>query len=181
VRTTVAIAAVAIAASGFQTAGAYAMVTTELGLPATFLGVALSAQGAGSIVGGLFAGRLITRRGPVAAAAIGAAAFAISGLIRCLPWWPATVGASVIAGVGLPWTLIAAVTVVQTHTPTELLGRVSATANTAMFGPIALAIPLGSAAVTLGARVPLLLGAALCLGTAAGSLRRWPARPGSSG
>jgi hypothetical protein len=61
---------------------------------------------------------------------------------------------------------------VQTHTAPELLGRVAATANTLMFGPIALATPLGAAAVHLGARPVLLAGAAFCLAAAAAVARR---------
>ncbi|MET8263569.1 MFS transporter [Micromonospora arida] len=162
-RLAVALAAVSIAMSGFTTAGTYAIVVTELRLPTTFLGVLASAQGAGSILGGLIVGRLIAARGPVAVGVAGTALFAIGCLARCLPWWPATVVGAVVAGVGLPWALVAAVTAVQTHTPSALLGRVSATANTAMFGPLVVAIPLGSAAVHLGARPPLMAAAAICL------------------
>ncbi|MFC0531834.1 hypothetical protein [Phytohabitans kaempferiae] len=67
----------------------------------------------------------------------------------------------------LPWTLVAAVTAVQARTPHALLGRVAATASTAMFGPIVLAIPLGSALVGLGSRPSLLAAALACLATAA--------------
>ncbi|RAO05423.1 MFS transporter [Micromonospora noduli] len=162
-RLPVVLAAVSIAMSGFTTAGIYAIVVTELRLPTTFLGVLASAQGAGSILGGLIVGRLITARGPVAVGIVGTALFAIGCLARCLPWWPATVVGAVVAGVGLPWTLVAAVTAVQTHTPSALLGRVSATANTAMFGPLVVANPLGSAAVHLGARPPLMAATAICL------------------
>lgn len=162
-RLPVVLAAVSIAMSGFTTAGIYAIVVTELRLPTTFLGVLASAQGAGSILGGLIVGRLIAARGPGAVGVAGTALFAIGCLARCLPWWPATVVGAVVAGVGLPWTLVAAVTAVQTHTPSALLGRVSATANTAMFGPLVVAIPLGSAAVHLGARPPLMAAAAICL------------------
>ncbi|MGW0502435.1 MFS transporter [Micromonospora sp. NPDC003241] len=166
-RLPVVLAGVAIAASGFTTAAGYAVVTDDLGLPATFLGVLLSTQGLGSIVGGLVAGRLIARFGPTTVAVGGVALFAASCLGRCLPWWPAVVVASVVAGVGLPWALVAAVTAVQTHSPDELLGRASATANTIMFGPIAAAIPLGSAAVLRGGRPPLVLAATVCLVAAA--------------
>jgi hypothetical protein len=81
------------------------------------------------------------------------------------------IAGSVVVGLGLPWTLIAAVTAVQTKTPDHLLGRVAATSNMLMFGPIALAIPLGSAVVALGARPPLLAVALLALLTAAAVLR----------
>ncbi|MEU8181587.1 MFS transporter [Micromonospora sp. NPDC049044] len=171
-RLPVVLAAVSIAMSGFTTAGIYAVVVTELRLPTTFLGVLASAQGAGSILGGLLVGRLIAARGAVAVGVAGTALFALGCLARCLPWWPATVLGAVVAGVGLPWTLVAAVTAVQTHTPSALLGRVCATANTAMFGPLVVAIPLGSAAVHLGARPPLLAAVVICLTAAATALYR---------
>ena len=173
IRVPVCLAAVSIAMSGFTTAGFYAVVTTELHLPATFLGVLVSAQGAGSVAAGLAVGRLVARWGAVAVAAAGAVLFAAGCLGRCLPWWPGVAAASVVAGVGLPWTLVAAVTALQTHTPTDLLGRVSGTANTAMFGPIALAIPLGAGAVHLGSRTPLVVAAGICLAAAA-VVRCWP-------
>ncbi|WBB76041.1 MFS transporter [Micromonospora sp. WMMD1128] len=166
VRVPVALAAVSIAMSGFTTAALYAVVTEELALPSTFLGVLASAQGAGSVLAGLVVGRLVRHRGASAVGVAGAALFAAGCLGRCLPWWPATVAASVVIGVGLPWTLVAAVTAVQTHTPPKLLGRVSGTANTAMFGPITLAIPLGSVAVHAGGRPPFVAAAAVCLAAA---------------
>ncbi|WP_406083284.1 MFS transporter [Micromonospora zamorensis] len=162
-RVPVTLAAVSIAMSGFTTAAIYAVVITELRLPTTFLGVLASAQGAGSIIGGLIVGRLLARRGPVAVGVAGTVLFALGLLARCLPWWPVTIAGALVAGVGLPWTLVAAVTAVQTHTPLALLGRVSATANTAMFGPLVVAIPLGAAAVHLGARPPLVAAVVICL------------------
>ncbi|GAA2466095.1 MFS transporter [Winogradskya humida] len=170
-RTTVGVAAVAIGMSAFATAPQYAVVVDDLVLPSTFLGVLLSAQGAGSIVAGLVAGRMIAWRGVVFTAAAGAVLFTASLLVKCLPWWPALVVGAVVGGIGLPWTLIAAVTAVQTHTPDHLLGRVSATANTVMFGPIAVLNPLGSAAVHLGARPALALAATCCLAAAASAAR----------
>jgi MFS family permease len=171
-RVTIALAAVAIGLSGFATAAQYEVVTVGLGLSSTFLGVLLSAQGGGSILGGLLVGRVIARRGATVVGVAGTVLFAVGLLARCLPWWPALAAGAVLGGIGLPWTLIAAVTAVQTHTPPALLGRVAATANTVMFGPIALAIPLGAAAVHLGARTTLLSSAILCLATAAVAARR---------
>ncbi|CCH19523.1 MFS transporter [Micromonospora lupini] len=173
-RVPLVLAAVSIAMSGFTTAAVYTIVVIDLRMPSTFLGVLAGAQGAGSILGGLIVGRLLTRRGPAAVGVAGTVLFAVGCLARCLPWWPATVAGAAVAGTGLPWTLVAAVTAVQTHTPPALLGRVAATANTVMFGPLVLAIPLGAAAVHLGGRPPLVAAAALCL-TAAACLR--PPRP----
>lgn len=162
IRRPVLVAAVAIAMSGFTTAAVYGRVTDGLGLPATFIGVLAAAQGAGSIAGGIPAGRLIAWRGPLTAAAMGAAIFGAGCLLWCLPWWPAMIAGSAAVGVGLPWTLIAGVTAVQTHTPDHLLGRVSATSTTLMFGPIAATNPLGAAAVHAGPRWVFATAATVC-------------------
>jgi MFS family permease len=167
IRVPVAVAGVSIAMSGFGTSAVYATVTDRLGLPATAMGILASAQGAGSIAGGLGVGRLLAGVGPVRVAACGAALFAAGRVLQCLPGWPPVVAGTVLIGIGLPWTLIAGVTAVQTNTPDALLGRVSATSGTAMFGPNALAIPLGAAAVHLGDRPPLLATAAACVTAAA--------------
>ncbi|MEU7808509.1 MULTISPECIES: MFS transporter [unclassified Micromonospora] len=171
VRVPVALAAVSIAMSGFTTAALYDVVVTDLALPSTFLGVLASAQGGGSLLAGLVVGRLVRRRGEIAVGVAGAVLFAAGCLGRCLPWWPGTLAASVVIGVGLPWTLVAAVTAVQRHTPRAMLGRVAGTANTAMFGPITLAIPLGSAAVAVGGRPPLVAAAVVCLAAALAAAR----------
>ncbi|MEV4198893.1 MFS transporter [Micromonospora globbae] len=175
-RVTVGLAAVSIGMSGFATAAVFAVVTGDLGLPSTFLGVLVTAQGAGSIAGGLVVGRLLSRYGAARVAVAGTLLFAAACLGRCLPWPPALVGAALVGGVGLPWTLVAAITAVQTHTPPAMLGRVSATANTAMFGPVVLATPLGSAAVVLGGRPSLVVAAGVCLAAAAVAAGRRPAR-----
>ncbi|EWM63161.1 LigA protein, partial [Micromonospora sp. M42] len=123
VRVPVALAAASIAMSGFTTAALYDVVVTGLGLPSTFLGVLAGAQGGGSLLAGLVVGRLVRRHGEITVGVAGAVLFAAGCLGRCLPWWPGTVAASVVIGVGLPWTLVAAVTAVQTYTPREMLGR----------------------------------------------------------
>jgi MFS family permease len=166
IRVPVLVAGVSIAMSGFATSALYATVTDRLGLAATTMGVLASAQGAGSIVGGIGVGRLLARCGAVPVAACGAMLFATGGLVQTVAGWPLLIAASVLIGVGLPWTLIAGVTAVQTHTPDALLGRVSATSITVMFGPNALAIPLGAAAVQLGSRPPMLAAAVVCAGAA---------------
>ena len=170
-RVTVTLAAVSIAMSAFTTAPLYAVVIDDMALPSTFLGVLLSAQGAGSILAGLAVGRAVAARGEIAVGIAGTVLFAAGTLGRCLPWWPAMVAGALLSGIGLPATLVAAVTAIQSRTPHDLLGRVSATANTAMFGPVTVANPLGSAAVHAGGRPALLAAAAVCLASAAVTLR----------
>jgi hypothetical protein len=118
VRVPVLVAALAIAMSGLTNAAALAHLVHDLHLPAARLGLLSSAQGAGSIVGGLLVGRLLARRGPVRVAVLGAVLFGIGRLGWCLPWFPPAVVGSLLVGLGLPWTLIAGITAIQTKPPT---------------------------------------------------------------
>lgn len=177
VRNPVLLAAVAIGGSGLKDAAVLAHLVHDLHLPATHLGFLGTAQGAGSIVGGLVVGRVLARRSAIAVAAVGAVVFAAGCVSQALPWFPAMVAGSVVIGVGLPWTLIAAVTAVQTLTPGHLLGRVAATSNTVMFGPVALGIPLGAAAIHIGAVVPLVVAAAASVTAAVVAVRAARAAP----
>jgi MFS family permease len=182
VRLPVLVAAAVITLSGLTNAAVLARIVHDLHLPAAYLGFLATAQGAGSIVGGLLVGRLLARASAAVVAATGAAIFAAGCAVWCLPWWPAMITGSVLVGVGLPWTLIAAVTAIQTRTPEHLLGRVAATSTMLMFGPIALSIPLGSALIAFGARPPLILVSVLALLTGALALRpahRSPAEAGA--
>ncbi|SNY32609.1 MFS transporter [Paractinoplanes atraurantiacus] len=175
VRTPVVVAGVAIGMSGLCNAAVLSHLVHDLGLPSTHLGFLATAQGAGSIVGGLIVGRLLARSSPVAVAALGSVVFAAGCLSSSLPWWAAMITGSVLIGLGLPWALIAGITAVQTRTPDHLLGRVAATATTVMFGPVALGIPLGSALIHLGTVLPLWIAAAVTVTTAALARRRHPA------
>ena len=162
-RVTVLIGSIAIAMSGFTTAALYAVVTDDLHRPATFLGVLASAQGALAILGGLLVGRMLDRYGELAVGALGSVLFAAGCAVRCVPWWPVTLVSSVVIGLGLPWTLVAATTAVQLRTPEGLVGRVAATANSLLFAPVAFAIPVGAVFVLVDHRLPLVIAATLCL------------------
>ncbi|BCJ45393.1 hypothetical protein GCM10010168_86620 [Actinoplanes ianthinogenes] len=172
VRTPVLVAAVAIAVSGLTNAAVLLHLVGDLHRPATHLGILSSVQGAGSILGGLLVGRLLAHLAPARVAALGAVLFAAACVTWSLPWWPAMLAGSALTGLGLPWTLIAGITAIQTGTPDHLLGRVAATGNMVMFGPITLAIPLGAALSQVGAHPPLILGAAVILTAALLAVRR---------
>lgn len=157
----VVLAATALAVSGFGDASGYAVVVDYMHLPTAYIGVMSAAQGAGSIIGGLFTGRLKNL------GATGAAVFAAGVLLKSVPWLPVNLAASVVIGVGLPWTVVAAYTAIQRGTPQDLLGRVSATATTIIFGPVALAIPLGSGALSAFGFLPARVLSVLVIGYAA--------------
>jgi MFS family permease len=160
-RGTVLIGSMAVGMSGLVTASGYAVVDEGLHRPAAFLGVLTASQGAGSVLGGLLTARLLARRGERWVARAGACLFAAGLVVRCLPWTPVVLAGSVLGGIGLPATVIAAMTAVQRLTPPALLGRVAATATTLVFASPAFGIPLGAALVlVLDYRVVMLAAAA---------------------
>ncbi|MEU8079549.1 MFS transporter [Catellatospora citrea] len=146
-RALVATGSAAVAMSGLSNAAAYLVILDDLGRAPEFAGVLAAAQGAGSVAGGLLCGRLLDRRGEPAAAWWGAALSALGLALQCVPSTPVVALGRVLLGVGLPWTVVAAMTAVQRHTPAELIGRVAATAGTAVFAPTALTIAVGAGAV----------------------------------
>jgi MFS family permease len=172
IRTPVLIASVAMFASGVGTAALYSVVDQALDRPPAFLGVLASVQGAGAIAGGLVVGRMLDRFGETAVAFIGMATFAIGPMAQALGTLPTALAGSALVGIGLPWTVVAALTAVQRHTPAGMIGCVAGSGTTLVFTPPALGIPLGALAVTLvDYRMPLALTAASCAGVAAATLR----------
>jgi MFS family permease len=187
-RSTVLVASVSVAMSGFMTAVQLDVVTGMLGRPAEFLGVLASLQGSGAILGGLLAGRVMDRLGEARFGVLGAVLFTVGLVGRSLPWLPGVIAGAVVAGVGLPWTVVAAMTAIQRATPAELLGRVSAGGTTLIFAPLTAAIPAGSGLLAVADyRLVVLL--AVCLlgyamssalravGPAGGAARPCPAQP----
>jgi MFS family permease len=172
-RMPVLVASVAMIVSAFGNAAVYSVVESALHRPPPFVGVLSSVQGAGAIVGGLAAGRLLQRLGETGFAALGAIVFALGPLAQAVGWLPVVIAGSAFVGIGLPWAVVAALTAVQLRTPSTMLGRVAGSATTLVFAPPALGIPLGAVLVSVvDYRIQLvvggsatLLGAAVVLGT----------------
>jgi Major Facilitator Superfamily. len=162
----VIVASLAMLGSGIATAGLYGVVAEALQRPPAFLGVLSSIQGGAAIVGGLMVGWLMARFGGEAPVALlGAVAFALGCLAQATGWLPAALLGSALIGFGLPWTVVAALTAVQRHTPAAMLGAVTGSATMLVFAPPALGLPLGAAVVSaVDPRVPLVLATVLALG-----------------
>ncbi|QIS18795.1 MFS transporter [Nocardia terpenica] len=166
-RAIVVSAGIAIMLSSLSSTATYAMLDTGLHRPPTFAGVLMPVQGMGSILSGLAAGALLRRTSEHRFAAAGLPLFGLGVLTRATPWLPAVLGGTLLIGLGLPCPLIAAITTLQHNTPTPLLGRVAATANTIMFAPNGLALLGGSALVaTLDYRTQTITAGLLALTTA---------------
>jgi MFS family permease len=127
----------------------FAYVDRGLGREPAFLGVLVSAQGVGGLLGGLGSAAVVRRVGELAAVALGAALFAAGSLSLTYPTLWLAVPASALIGLGLPITMVGAITLLQRRTPAHLLGRASAALDALVSGPQALAIGLGAVLVGL--------------------------------
>lgn len=146
----------AISVIGFLETAIFAVVTSGLHRPASFVGVVVSIQGVGAVAGGVTAALVMRRIGELRLTALGIAAMALgsAGLIwpNYLSGFPSlalvVVGVAVF-GFGLPWLLVGAITLVQLRTPLGLQGRVDA-AFGVLFGGVQTA-SIGVGALLVGA------------------------------
>lgn len=140
--------AVAVLVTGFTESLVFAYVDRGLGRQPAFVGVLVTVQGIGGIIGGLLSAFLVRRLGEIAALAWGAGLFAPAALALVYPSvWLGFV-AMVLTGCALPLSFVGLHTLVQRRTPGPLLGRVAAATEALVSGPQALSI--GGGAVLVG-------------------------------
>lgn len=142
--------------AGLNGATVYA-VAEGLGHSPAYVGLLYVTQGVGSVLIGLVSGPLLRRLGERRFAAYGIVLTAVAVALRAVRSDAVALVCGAAIGFGLPCVLIAAYTAVQRETPTPLLGRTSATANTLMYAPNALGLALGAGLVELVDYRPLLL------------------------
>ncbi|MER7333799.1 MULTISPECIES: MFS transporter [unclassified Micromonospora] len=142
-------AVVATVALGLGETLWFAYVDKGLGRETAFLGVLVSLQGIGGLLGGAVAATLVRRLGELTTVALGAAAFAAGSLLLVRPALGLAVGASLLIGAGLPVTMVGTTTLVQRRTPAHLVGRVSAALDALVSGPQSVAIGAGAVLVGL--------------------------------
>lgn len=139
----------ALLAIGFDETLIFAVNSESLHRPPSFIGVLMSFQGVGAVVGGLTASRLLKRVGDVRLAGIGIFVFGAADGFLLVPHVGAIAGAAAGAGVGLVWAVVAIATAYQRRSPSHLQGRVSAAANMLFSVPQTISIALGAALITL--------------------------------
>lgn len=127
----------------------FAYVDQGLGREPAFLGVLVSLQGIGGLLGGLGSAALVRRLGELGGMALGVSAVAVGFLAPIWPVLGLAVAAALLIGLGLPVALVGTMTLLQRHTPPDLLGRASAALDALASGPQSLAIGLGALLVGL--------------------------------
>ncbi|MEU2663220.1 MFS transporter [Micromonospora sp. NPDC007220] len=131
-------------AMGFSESLIFAYVDQGLRRDAAFVGVLVTVQGIGGLVGGLLSPAVVRRAGEVGTLAAGVAFFGPASLALVYPnLWLGFV-AVLLAGVSLPLTMVGLHTLIQRRTPQALLGRVAAASEAVVSGPQALSIGAGA-------------------------------------
>lgn len=134
---------------GFSESVIFAVAEDGLHRPPAFVGVIVSVQGVGAVLGGLAAARVVRRIGEVRAIVCGLLAFAAGLALLVLPSLPAVLGGAAVVGTGLPLLLVGFVTLLQRRTPLEIMGRVSSASGVFVGTPQTVSIGVGAAAVSL--------------------------------
>jgi len=119
-----------------------------LGRDASFAGVLMAVQGIGAIGGALTATRVMARRGEGRLAGAGMTILAIGAIATADQWLPIVLAGTVLYGIGLPWIVIGAFTLLQRATPPHLQGRTFAAAELALAGPQTVSIALGAVLIS---------------------------------
>ncbi|MGW5669873.1 MFS transporter [Micromonospora sp. NPDC003776] len=159
---------------GFTESLIFAYVDQGLRRDAAFVGVLVTVQGIGGLVGGLLSATVVRRAGEVGALAAGVTFFGPAALALAYPRLWLGVVALLLAGVSLPLTMVGLNTLVQRRTPPGLLGRVSAASEALVSGPQALSI--GTGALLVGVVDYRLLFALVGVTTTAAGLYLWHGR-----
>jgi MFS family permease len=134
---------------GFSESAIYA-VADAFGKPPTFVGPISCVQGAGAVVGGLLASRLVRRLlepGTLVAGLL-LLAIGLGGVAVAPEVWQLFVVVAVL-GAGIPIVVVAFNTLLQRRTPGPLMGRVSTFTEVLTTTPQALSIAVGALLVTV--------------------------------
>jgi predicted MFS family arabinose efflux permease len=153
---------------GFTETAAFAVVAEGLHRPPSFLGVLLSLQGVGAIVGGVTAARMIKSLGDIRTVGCGLLLVAAAVAALVTHSTALALAAMALAGMGVSFAIVGYITALQARTPPDLLGRVFAAGETLLSVPQAVSIATG--AILLGFIDYKFLLAAVALTSAAAGL-----------
>jgi MFS family permease len=171
-RQVTAAAVCAVLGFGFSETTIFAVADRGLHQPAAFVGVLISLQGAGAVLGGLTAAALVRRIGERWLIAAGLLVMGVASLLEIPPSLAAVLPGLVLFGLSLPWVIVGLTTLVQRSTPPELQGRVYAAADALITTPQTISIAVGAMLVGIAGYQVLLGAMAACNALAGAYLAR---------
>jgi MFS family permease len=158
---------------GFGETIIFAVNSQSLHRPPSFIGVFMSFQGVGSVLGGVTAAPVLKRLGDIRLAGIGVLIFGVGDAFLLVPHVAVIAGAAAVAGVGVVWAIVAIATAYQRRSPSHLQGRVSAAANMLFSVPQTISIAVGAVLITvIDYRIEIVLMTAVILAAATYLLTR---------
>jgi MFS family permease len=145
---TLAAVGIALLVVGFLESAVFSMLDA-FDKPATFIGVIVSVQGVGAIIGGLASSRIVRAAGEPRAIAIGLLSVSGGLVVAAASSWLVIVFAGVVLlGFGLPVFIVAFTTLLQIRTPQALMGRVSTATDVVLGTPQSLSLAAGAVLVS---------------------------------
>jgi MFS family permease len=169
--------AVSLSVIGLFDSILFAVVEHGLHREPAFFGVLMSAQGAGSILGGITSVWVLNRLGSLRAVALGLGLMAASSAAFLFGSTVAAMIGSVAGGAAIPWAFVALATTRQRLTPHHLQGRVASATGMSLQIPQLVSIAVGAAVVAIVDYRILIVGATLVIAGAALWLWRRRAAP----
>lgn len=158
--------AIALSVIGLFDSLLFAVVQHGLHRSPEFFGVLMSAQGAGSILGGVTAVALMSRFGATRAVGVALSTFAAADVLFLFSSVPLVLLGEVAAGMAIPWAFVALATTRQQLTPNQLQGRTAAATSLALQTPQLVSTGVGAALVALVDYRLLVVLAAVVIGVA---------------
>jgi MFS family permease len=177
-RQVTAAAVVAVLGFGFSETTIFAVVGQGLHRAAAFVGVMVTLQGVGALVGGLSAAPLLRRIGERWLIATGLLVMCVGALLEIPPSVASIVPGVLLFGLSLPWVIVSLTTLVQRSTPSELQGRAYAAADAVITTPQTISIAAGAALIGVVGYQMLLVAMAACTALAGTYLARGYRCPG---
>ena len=170
-RRTVIACAASMGVIGFGETLLYELLDA-LGKDPSFAGILIAVQGIGAIVGALTATGVMARNGEVKLVGAGMTIMAIGALGTADQSLAIVLAGKILFGLGLPWMVIGAFTLLQRVTPSQLQGRTFAAAELAIAAPQTASIAVGAALIAVTDYRLLIVTQAITVGLAGAYLLR---------
>lgn len=149
IRQVVAATVAVCAVIGFTETAIVAVVTDGLHRSPSWMGPFEAVMGVGALIGGPSVAPAMRRFGEGRTCAVGMLGFAAGTLLLVYPTLATVTAGALLDGFGLPWTVAAALTLVQRLTPPSLQGRVSTTLDVLIGTPQSVSIAVGAGLVAV--------------------------------